>query len=329
MSKRISRTMLIVSVLLINLCMPMFAQGQKGDAGKAKKTEIWAILLDTKQEWFTEVIAGMNQAGEDMGVVVKIMSSNSDVAKEANLIDNYIAQQVDAISISPQSDEASVPAVERAVNAGIPVITWNSKVNSPESKYFVGVNNYDLGSKTGEYAADYIKRNMNGSAKIAVVGTSKYSIGIDRVNGFIDEVTKVPGVEIVAQQDAEFKEQSLSVTESILEANPETEIIWCWNQGALLGSLAAVKGKSNSDVILMGTDMSIDLARNMMEKDSKLVAVTTQQPYEIGYASIKAAVEVVKDGETANETLIPLKTYVQENLEELQKYLDDREYLIK
>lgn len=326
MSKRISRTLLIVSVLLIALSMPMFAQGQQGDAGKA---EIGAILLDTKQEWFAEVIEGMNQAGEDMGVDVKIMSSDSDVAKEANLIDNFIAQQLDAISISPQSDEASVPAVERAVNAGIPVITWNSKVNSPESKYFVGVDNYDLGAKTGEYAADYIEEEMGGSAKIAVVGTSKYSVGIDRVNGFMDEVTKVPGVEIVAQQDAEFKELSLSVTESILEANPETEIIWCWNQGALLGSLAAVRGKSESDVILMGTDMSIDLARNMLEEDSKLAAVTTQQPYEIGYASIKAAVEVVEDGETASETLIPLKTYVQENQEELQKYLDDREYLIK
>ena len=121
---------------------------------KAKDVEIGAILLDTKQEWFAEVIEGMKKAGVDLKAKVKILSSDSDVAKESALVDDLIAQQVSAISISPQSDTASVPAFERAVAAGIPVVTWNSKVNSPKSKYFVEVNNYDLGKNTGEFAVE-------------------------------------------------------------------------------------------------------------------------------------------------------------------------------
>ena len=196
---------------------------------KAKDVEIGAILLDTKQEWFAEVIEGMKKAGVDLKAKVKILSSDSDVAKELALVDDLIAQQVSAISISPQSDTASVPAFERAVAAGIPVVTWNSKVNSPKSKYFVGVNNYDLGKNTGEFAVDYIKNKLGGKAKIVVIGTSKYSVGIDRVRGFVDQIKTLPGIEIVAKQDAEFKELGLSVTESILQAHPETQIIWCWN----------------------------------------------------------------------------------------------------
>ena len=294
-----------------------------------KPVKIGAILLDTKHEWFAEVIQGMKSAEKELGVEVKIMSSDSDVAKESDLIDNFIAQGVNAISISPQSDEASVPAFERAVSEGIPVVTWNSKVNSPESKYFVGVNNYDLGAKTGEYTVNYIKEKMNGKAKIAVIGTSKYSVGIDRVKGFVDQVKQLEGVEIVAQQDAEFKELGLSVTESILEAHPDTQIVWCWNQGALLGSLAALKGKGNKDILLMGTDMSIDLARAMLEPDSFLLAITTQQPFEIGYTSIKNAVELAQTGKTATEVLVPLKTYTLDNKEDIQKYLDDRQYLMQ
>jgi ABC-type sugar transport system substrate-binding protein len=296
---------------------------------KAKDVEIGAILLDTKQEWFAEVIEGMKKAGVDLKAKVKILSSDSDVAKESALVDDLIAQQVSAISISPQSDTTSVPAFERAVDASIPVVTWNSKVNSPKSKYFVGVNNYDLGKNTGAFAVDYIKNKMGGKAKIVVIGTSKYSVGIDRVRGFVDQIKTLPGIEIVAQQDAEFKELGLSVTESILQAHPETQIIWCWNQGALLGSLAAVKSNPNNKVLLMGTDMSIDLARAMLEPNSVLVAVTTQQPFEIGYTSIKSAYDLATKGTAQSEVLVPLKTYTLENKADIQKYLDDRKDLIK
>lgn len=300
-----------------------------GSMALAKDVKIGAILLDTKHEWFAEVIQGMKAAEKELGVEVKIMSSDSDVAKEADLIDNFIVQGVDAISISPQSDEASVPAFERAIMEGIPVVTWNSKVNSEDAKYFVGVNNYDLGAGTGKYTVDYIKNNMDGKAKIAVLGTSKYSVGIDRVKGFMDQVQALEGVEIVANQDAEFKELGMSVTESILEAHPDTQIVWCWNQGALLGALAALKGKGSTDIILMGTDMSIDLARAMLEEDSFLLAITTQQPFEIGYTSIENAVELANTGETENEVLVPLKTYSLDKKDEIQQYLDERAYLIK
>ena len=296
---------------------------------KAKDVEIGAILLDTKHEWFAEVIEGMKKAAADLKATVKILSSDSDVAKESSLIDDLIAQQVNAISISPQSDTASVPAFERAIMANIPVVTWNSKVNSPKSKYFVGVNNYDLGKDTGAFAVDYVKNKMDGKAKIVVIGTSKYSIGIDRVKGFMDQIKTLPGIEIVAQQDAEFKELGLSVTESILEAHPETQIVWCWNQGALLGALAAVKANPKYKVLLMGTDMSVDLARAMLEPNSVLVAVTTQQPFEIGYASIKNAYDLATTGKAQNEVLVPLKTYTQDNKADVQKYMDDRKNLIK
>ncbi len=292
-----------------------------------KKLGIGAILLDVRQEWFVEVIEGMKAAGKDLGVNVAIFSSDSDVAKESDTIDNLIAQGFDAITMSPQNDEASIPAFERALAAGIPVVPWNSKVASEDSKYFVGVDNYSLGADTGKYAAEFIKSRLGGKAKVAVIGNTLYSVGRDRVRGFMEEMAKLPGVEIVANQDAEFKETGMSVTESVLEAHPDTQIVWCWNQGSLLGALAALNGKGNTDIILMGTDMSVDLARAMLEPSAFLYAVTTQQPYNLGYQAVKAAVDLAGGKEIPSEILVPLMTYTLDDKAEIQKYLDDRKYL--
>ena len=79
----------------------------------------------------------------------------------------------------------------------------------------------------------------------------------------------------------------------------------------------------------MGTDMSIDLARAMLEPNSALVAVTTQQPFEIGYTSIKNAYDLATTKTTQKEVLVPLKTYTLNDKAEIQKYLDDRKDLIK
>ena len=299
---------------------------QSAPAGE-KPLEIGAILLDVRHEWFVEVIEGMKAAEKELGAKVTILSSDSDVAKESDIVDNLIAQQYDAITISPQNDEASIPAFERALAAGIPVVPWNSKVASEESKYFVGVDNYSLGADTGRYAAKFINDRMGGKAKVAIIGNTLYSVGRDRVRGFMDEMAKLPGVEIVANQDAEFKETGMSVTENVLEAHPDTQIVWCWNQGALLGALAALNGKGDTDVVLMGTDMSIDLARAMLEPDAFLHAVTTQQPFDLGFQAVKAAADLAREREIPAEILVPLKTYTLDDKADVQKYLDDRKYL--
>ncbi len=293
----------------------------------AEDIEIGAILLDTKGEWMSEVMHGMKQAGKDLDVKVKISDSNSDLAKEASIIDNYIAQQMSAIALMPQSDQASIASFNRIAAAKIPTVTFNSRVNSEESKYFVGVNNYDLGKQTGSTAIAYIQENMDGKAKIAIIGTSKYSVGQDRVRGFIEEVEKLPGVKIVARQDAEFQAEGMATTEAILLANSDIDMVWAWNLTSMLGAYAAIKTQNLDNVILMGTDMSIDIARFMLEEDTFLKAVTTQQPFELGYQSIKTASELAEGKNVQGELLVPLITYSSTDKEALQEYINSRDYL--
>lgn len=292
------------------------------------KMVIGSVIMNTSGEWFAEVMQGMEAAGKDLGVEVKIVSSDNEVSKEYDNVATFIAQGVDAICISPLSADASVAALDEAKTAGLKVINWNTSVNT-ETNGFVGVSNYDLGAMTGEYVAEYVKANFPDGCKMALLTNSSYEVGVERCNGFKEIIEAVPGVEIVAAQDAEPQEEGLDITEQILTANPDVDIIWAWNQTSLLGCVAAVENAGNKDIVIMGTDMSVDLAKDMQNDSVKLQAITTQMPYDIGYKAVANAVAAAKGEAVEAEVLVPLKTYTKDNMDEIQGYIDTHASLVQ
>lgn len=297
------------------------ASGESGD-----KLEIGSVIMNTSGEWFAEVIKGMEDAAKDLDVELSIVSSDNEVSKESDNVATFVAQQVDALCISPLSTDASAAAVDTAKEAGIPVVNWNTTVNT-ETNGFVGVSNYELGGMTGEYVAEYVSKNFPDGCKMAMITNSSYEVGVERCKGFEDAIKDVKGLEIVASQDAESQEEGLDITEQILTANPDVDLIWSWNQTSLLGCVAALQNIGNKDIVVMGTDMSVDLAKDMLSDDVKLQAITTQMPYDIGYTAVENAVKAAKGEEIEKETLVPLKTYVKDNAEEVQTYIDEHKDL--
>lgn len=291
-----------------------------------KDITIGSVIMNTSGEWFAEVIAGQEAAAKDLGVKFNIVSSDNEVSKEYDNVSTFVSQQVDALCISPLSADASVAAVESAKEAGIPVVNWNTTLNT-ETEGFVGVSNYDLGGKTGEYVAEYVKENFPDGCKMAIIGNSNYEVGVERCNGFKDMIKEVDGLEIVAEQDAELQEEGLDITEQILTANPDIQLIWAWNQTSLLGCVAALQNAGDQDIIVMGTDMSVELAKDMQADEVKLQAITTQMPFDIGYKAVENAVKAAKGESIDKEVLIPVKTYMKDKADELTTYIKEHEDL--
>ena len=125
------------------------------------------------------------------------------------------------------------------------------------------------------------------------------------------------------------QEEGLDITEQILTANPDVDVIWAWNQTSLLGCVAALQNAKNSDIVVMGTDMSVDLAKDMLSSDVKLQAVTTQMPYDIGYTAVENAIKAAKGEKVEKETLVPLKTYIKDNTDEINTYIEEHKDLVK
>ena len=315
----------LVSVLMCTaMVLGMTAPVMAADKDNADIT-IGSVIMNNSGEWFAEVMKGQEDAAKDLGVEFSIVSSDNEISKESDNVATFLAQQVDALVISPLATDASVAAVESAsVDAGIPVVTWNTTSH-------IGVVPAELGGNTGKYAVDYIKENFKDGCKVAIIGDSNYEIGIERCNGFKDaikELTDDGTVEIVNEQDAELQEEGIDITEQILTANPDVQMIWCWNQTSLLGCAAALENAQRSDIVLMGTDMSVELAKDMQGDSIKLQAITTQMPYEMGYQAVENAVKAVKGEDVEKEVMIPTYTYTKENQDEIQTYIDEHQDLV-
>lgn len=295
------------------------------------KITIGSVIMNNSGEWFAEVIKGQEDAAKELGVDFSIVSSDNEISKESDNVATFMAQQVDALVISPLAVDASIAAVEAATkDAQIPVVTWNTTVDTDVTSH-VGVVPSELGGNTGKYAVDYIKENFPDGCKLAIIGDSNYEIGIARCDGFkeaIKELTDAGTVEIVNEQDAELQEEGLDITEQILTANPDVQVIWCWNQTSLLGCAAALENAGKSDIVLMGTDMSVELAKDMLGDSITLQAITTQMPYDMGYQAVENAVKAVKGEEVEKEIMIPTYTYTKDNMEEIQTYIDEHEELV-
>jgi ABC-type sugar transport system substrate-binding protein len=257
------------------------------------KKQIGVILMQEDQ-FFRLNELGMQDAAKKFGVDLLVNNANGKVDTEASLVDTYAARGVDAIIDSPIGPTSSAPTLEVAKNKGIKIFTYNAVLNKPIMTSAIKSDDVSLGATTGKVMANYIKTKMGGKANIAILEFLALSPeqGPLRPRGFKAEMKKLPGVKIVAEQDAWLPPKAESVTNDMLTAHPEINIIWAANEGGTVGATTAIKnaGKAGK-VLVFGTDMSEQLGGFLLSKDNILQAVTGQKAYEMGFQIVKTAVD--------------------------------------
>lgn len=289
---------------------------------------IGAVQMVAEHEWFRTIELGMQEAADEAGATLLVANAQGQVDTEAAMVDTFVARGVDAILISALNGDASVPALKRAVDSGVVLINYNTTINSPTMTTFVGVDNRELGAQMGRYVADRVTADMDGKAKIALLTIPKYEVGVQRRDGFVEEISKVPGIEIVAEQEGELPELSANTLETILQANPDLDLVWTANEGGLVGAIAA-KRASGADIGIYGTDMSLQVAAALLDPESGVKAVSTQDPYTIGYQSVKLALEKKKGSDIPGESIVPLEMFSADQPDTVNAYLEKYKALSK
>lgn len=301
------------------------------DAQGEENITIGSVVMNYSGEWFTEALQGQRDAAEDLGVDCIIASSDNEISKESDNIAMFISRDADALVIAPLSAEGSASAIDSAFqDADIPVVVWNGTVNTQAACY-IGTDPKELGGKTGEYAASYIQEHMPEGCRLAIIDNCSYEIAVERCEGFTDalsELTEQGTVTLADTREAEFRDESYEAAKEILKEHPDVQMIWCWNQTSLQGCTDAVAEAGRTDIVLMGTDMSTELAEEMLGDRVNLLAVTTQMPYEMGYQAVVNAVREVKGEETEEELLIPTRIYTKDRPEEIREYIDEHRELV-
>lgn len=201
--------------------------------------------------------------------VKKLITTNaqSTLSKQISDIQDMIAQGAQVLIVAPLNSDGLEPALKAARDKNIAVLTIDRKLNAEPCKDYVSFLGSDFVSQ-GKRAADQLIAGTGGTGKVAILlGSSGNSVTTDRTSGFVDEIkAQAPGIEIVAQQTGEFaRDKGQSVTEQLLQSNPEITAIYAENDEMGLGAQAAIIAAGK----VPGKDIqiySIDGTRNAVEQ---------------------------------------------------------------
>jgi ABC-type sugar transport system substrate-binding protein len=311
----------IIFIILLSVVLDLVV-GCSTKQKEQPKKRIAGIVFQEDQ-FFRLILFGMRDAATKNGAELLEANSDGKPDKEVQLINTYIANNVDAIVISPLSAKASVSALTRAREKGIAIVTYNTTVESDVPASFIESDQTDLGASTGRAARAYVESKLGGKAQIAIIsGRSQVPEQANmRISGFQSEITKLPAVKIVADQDAWLAEQAVKKVGDILTANPNVNIIWAANEGGTVGAVMAVKnaGKAGK-VAVFGTDNSEQLSNFLLDDDHILQAVTGQRPFDIGSKAVEAAISVLKGQHVEKKVSLPGVLLSREKPEEVKQF---------
>ncbi|HKD04311.1 MAG TPA: substrate-binding domain-containing protein [Bryobacteraceae bacterium] len=218
-------------------------------------------------------------------------ASETDFEGEIQIVDAAINQHVDAICLAPIDKKVLVAVVERAAAQGIPVIIFDSPIDTDKFVAQVATDNY----AGGQLGATRMAEILNGKGKIAEVAVQPGSAStMAREQGFEEELAKkAPGIKLVDKQYgmADFG-QSLKVAENMLTAAPDLSGMFASNESSTVGAARAVKDRPG--VKLVGFDSSPQLIEAL--KSGVIDSLVVQDPFQMGYKSMVAAVAKLKGG---------------------------------
>ncbi len=294
--------LLCVLPLLLSTC----DRGVKRARGMEKVYSLAGIVFQEDQ--FMRLLQfGMREAAEKAGAILYLGNSDNNIEKEIQLVDTYTQMGVDALIIAPLGMDVSVPHLRKAADKDIRIVTAGMAINAAFPVCNVENDPAELGRRTGIAAREYIQGRMGGRAKIATIAFRPQlrEMSDSRLFGFKAEVSRVPGVEFVAEEDAWLPEMAQETAQKLIRSHPELDLIWSANEGGTIGSVMAVRSSGRAGrIAVFGTDASEQIANFLLSPDGILQAVTGQQPFLIGRKTVEIALASLREEQVARNVTI-------------------------
>jgi ABC-type sugar transport system substrate-binding protein len=214
--------------------------GTPGTGAKAAQPRRVAIVVSTLDNPYFVILANTAaQEAQRLGYRATIFDSQDDPAKEASTFENVIAAGYSAVLLNATDDEGSVGNAMMAMHAHIPVFTMDRAIQSDQATVTQVVSDNYVGAvEVGQYFVRQLQGHGRYVELLGLVGDNNTWI---RSNGFHSVVGRYPGLKMVAQQSADFdRSRALSVMDSILQAHPDIDAVFCDNDTMALGAYQAL-----------------------------------------------------------------------------------------
>jgi ribose transport system substrate-binding protein len=262
------------------------------------KPTIVVVLKDTKKQYWKIVEAGAKQAFIDFKVNGKVVGPDAEgeVVGQMNVLKEVLKQKPNALIAAPSHSSAPVPIFKEYKKQNIPVLFIDSDADWEEKTTFIGTNNYELGAK----GAALLGSMLQPGDKVALItGPSVTSVFVDRVEG-AKKALQAAGIEIAAERlGYDFLFQIMPVMNTILEDHPDINGVLAANDPMALHALKTIE-KKGLTIPVVGADGIIEMIKKV--KTEAVTATVAQNPYDMGYKSVEAAVKTI-NGEVVEKRI--------------------------
>ena len=255
---------------------------------KSGKRRIAVVPKGRAHLFWQSVHAGAVKAAREsnLEIVWNGPATETDYNGQIQIVDAMINQQVDAIALAPIDKKVMVSVVERAAKANIPVVIFDSGIDTESYVSMVATDNY----AAGQMAADRMGEILGGKGTVVVVAVQPGGAStMAREQGFEDGIKKFEGIKIVDKRYgmADFA-KSLQVAENMLTAFPDAAGLFASNESSAVGAAQALKGLKGSKVKMVGFDWSPTLLTDL--RSGLIDSLVAQDPFKMGYESVLAAI---------------------------------------
>jgi ribose transport system substrate-binding protein len=292
------------------------------------------IYLILEHPYYQAHSGQVQEYAEELGFTLVERDGQFDAAVQASAMEDLIAQGVDGIVFALADSAASVPSIQEAQAAGIPVVTFAIPHGEEADAPFVGIPESESTEAAGREAAARFHASFGADtqAMIATVECPSVSQVVERADGFIAGFTaEDPEAEVVSRVDGGcVRDLALAATEDLLQANPEINVIYGGNGDSALGALAALQGIGRGtaeDVFLVSHDGSEPELIELVNPESGLKLSVANRPRDLARATIDTLFETIR-GERPmdedSEVTIPAEVLTPDDIEYLNQFLAEQ-----
>jgi ribose transport system substrate-binding protein len=276
----------------LNVAIGLTAILGLSSAALAQETYIPLISKGFQHQFWQAVKSGAEQAAKDYNVKVTFEGPETEamVDKQIDMLSAALAKKPKALGFAALDSKAALPLLKKAQAAKIPVVAFDSGVDSDIPVTTAATDN----KAAAALAADKLAELVGKEGEVAVVAHDQTSrTGVDRRDGFVQRMRSAyPKIKIVSiQYGGGDQLKSTEITKSILQAYPNLKGAFGTNEGSAIGVLNGVR-EMKRKVAIVGFDSGKQQKDAI--RDGVMAGAITQNPVGIGYKTVEAAVKALK-----------------------------------
>jgi ribose transport system substrate-binding protein len=287
-----------VAALALTGCKPASAPTDTGSP--AGKPRVALIMKSLANEFFLTMENGARvhqKANADRyDLIANGIKDELDVGKQVELVEQMIAQRVDALVIAPADSKALVPVCKKAQQAGIVVVNIDNKFDDAVLAQagvkfpFVGPDN----RKGAKAVGDYLAKRLQPGDKVAIIeGAPNAFNAVQRKLGFEDAM-KAAGAKIVSSQSGFWEtDKANQVAAAVITEHPDLKAFLCANDSMALGAVAALRAAGKLDQVLVVGYDNIAAVKQLL-REGRVLATADQHADQLAVFGIGYALEMLK-----------------------------------